>query len=76
MSESTIYNVVRRAALRAGIVGPMSPHKLRHGHATDGSTKGASLRLLQETLGHSDPSTTAIYAKVNPEESSGDFLEV
>ncbi len=41
-----------------------STHSLRHTAGTLGLAGGASLRQVQELLGHSDPKTTAIYAHV------------
>ena len=41
-----------------------STHSLRHTAGTLGLAGGASLRQVQELLGHRDPKTTAIYAHV------------
>ncbi len=41
-----------------------SCHSLRHTAGTLGLAGGASLRQVQELLGHSDPKTTAVYAHV------------
>jgi site-specific recombinase XerD len=42
----------------------LSCHSLHHTAGTLGLAGGASLRQVQELLGHSDPKTTAIYAHV------------
>ena len=42
----------------------LSAHSLRHTAGTLGLAGGASLRAVQDLLGHSDPKTTAIYAHV------------
>lgn len=42
----------------------LSAHSLRHTAGTLGLAGGASLRSVQDLLGHSDPKTTAIYAHV------------
>ena len=34
MDESTVFRIVQQAALRAGISGTVSPHWMRHAHAT------------------------------------------
>jgi site-specific recombinase XerD len=43
----------------------LSAHSLRHTAGTLGLRAGADLRKVQDLLGHSNPSTTAIYAHVN-----------
>ncbi len=68
LSRISIYNVVKRYALEAGIVTDPSPHTLRHSFATDLLRNGADLRSVQELLGHKDLSTTQIYTHVtNPQ---------
>ncbi len=62
--ESAVQKLVRRAAQRAGIVKPVSPHVLRHSFATHLLEAGYDIRTLQELLGHSDVSTTMIYTHV------------
>ncbi len=42
----------------------LHPHLLRHTFASMMLKNGASLRAIQEMLGHSDPKTTNVYAKI------------
>lgn len=68
LSRISIYNLVKKYALAAGIVTDPSPHTLRHSFATDLLRNGADLRSVQELLGHQDLSTTQIYTHVtNPQ---------
>lgn len=64
LSRISIYNIVKKYALAAGIVTDPSPHTLRHSFATTLLRKGADLRSVQEMLGHKDLSTTQIYTHV------------
>jgi len=68
LSRISIYSIVKKYALMAGIVSDPSPHTLRHSFATDLLRNGADLRSVQELLGHKDLSTTQIYTHVtNPQ---------
>jgi integrase/recombinase XerD len=77
LDESTIHRIVRSAADRAGVApGRVSPHWMRHAHATHSLENGAPITLVQATLGHADIKTTAKYTHVRPNASSGQYLKV
>lgn len=52
----------------------VSPHWLRHAHASHALDRGAPIHLVQATLGHSSVATTSRYFHARPGESSARFL--
>jgi integrase/recombinase XerD len=71
-----VERIVRVAAKRAGITAAVSPHWMRHAHASHSLDRGASLHLVQTTLGHASIAITGMYLHVRPKESSGCYLAV
>lgn len=65
LNRRTIWALVRRYAVRAGLAKRVHPHTLRHTFATHLLANGASLRVIQEMLGHADIATTQIYTHVD-----------
>lgn len=58
---SEAFRTVQRLARKAGIAGHVSPHSLRHTHATLALDAGVTLADLQDSMGHADPRTTRRY---------------
>ncbi len=52
----------------------VSPHWLRHAHASHALDRGASIHLVQQTLGHASVATTSRYLHTHPGDSSGRYL--
>jgi integrase len=76
LSSIQAWRIVKAAAKRAGIEKDVSPHFLRHSHASHAIEKGCKVTTLRDTLGHSSIAVTDRYAHARPGESSGDVLAV
>jgi integrase/recombinase XerD len=64
-SASSVRQIIKRAAKKAGIQKRVTPHVLRHSYATHLIDNGVNLRHVQELLGHAKPETTMIYTHVS-----------
>jgi site-specific recombinase XerD len=74
LHPSQVLRIVKSAAKRAGIKQSVSPHWMRHAHASHALDRGAPIHLVQATLGHSSVSTTGRYLHARPCDSSGRYL--
>lgn len=74
LDRSQVYRIVTAAAKRAGIQGKVSPHWLRHAHASHSLDRGAPIHLVQQTLGHESVATTSRYLHARPNDSSALYL--
>ena len=65
LSRKTIWRMIKKYALVAGVSHEISPHTLRHSFASHLLANQAPLRVIQEMLGHADIATTQIYTHVD-----------
>lgn len=65
LSRVMIFLMIKDTAEKAGIHKNVSPHTFRHSFATHLIEGGASLRAVQEMLGHESITTTEIYTHLD-----------
>jgi len=75
LSRISMFNMVKRQAMAAGIHKEISPHSFRHSFATHLIENGADLRIVQEMLGHESILTTEIYTHVDSSTWQASVLE-
>ena len=63
LSNKAIQDIVKKIGQRVDII--VYPHKFRHTFATTALRSGMILEQLQTLMGHAQPSTTLIYAKID-----------
>jgi integrase/recombinase XerD len=73
LTAGQLWRVVKQAGKRAGIPA-LSPHWLRHSHASHALDAGAPVSVVRDTLGHSSIATTSRYLHARPGTSSAMFL--
>lgn len=65
LSRVSVFKIIKKLAVRAGIDKSISPHTLRHSFATVMVEAGADLRAVQQMLGHESITTTEIYTHLD-----------
>ena len=65
LDRTNVWRLVKYYLAAAGVHKPASTHTLRHSFATHMLQGGAGLRVIQEMLGHSSPTTTQIYTHLD-----------
>jgi integrase/recombinase XerD len=71
LEVSQVNRIVSKAARDAGVDRAVSPHWLRHAHASHAHARKTDLALIRDTLRHSSIATTGRYLHARPNDSSG-----
>lgn len=66
MSVRGVQHAFQLALQESGVQKQVTVHSLRHSYATHLLEAGVNLRVIQAYLGHTSPSTTAIYTHLTP----------
>jgi integrase/recombinase XerD len=74
LDTSQVRRIVYASAKKAGLEQKVSPHWMRHAHASHALDRSAPIHLVQATLGHASVSTTGRYLHARPTESSSFYL--
>jgi len=74
ITQRSVQGKVRKYSTKVGLPSGVHTHTLRHSFATHLLDGGADLRIVQELMGHSTPSTTQIYTHVTHTEARKAYL--
>jgi integrase/recombinase XerD len=65
LTKGTVWQILNDAAQHAGVTSSaIGTHVLRHTHATRELELGASVKIIGDILGHRNPESTSVYARV------------
>jgi len=81
LSRQGLWLIIKQYVEQAGLPSDVAPYTLRHSFAVHRLRQGETLHRLQELLGHVNPATTQVYARMteakppSPEESETGLKE-
>lgn len=75
MSRQGFWKIIKYYANKAGITKEITPQTLRHSFAAHLLENGAKLKDIKEMLGHSDISSTQVYAKFVKEKYASKYAK-
>ena len=75
LTRQWVWTILKTYAQKAGIDQNITPHTLRHSFATHLLQRGASLRHVQELLGHSSISTTQVYTHLTTDHVQKEYAK-
>lgn len=75
LSRQSAWEILQRASDASGLEQQVSPHTLRHSFATHLLEGGASVREVQELLGHASVATTQLYTHLTAQRLQEMYME-
>jgi site-specific recombinase XerD len=75
ITMTTVRNVVKEAQKLSG-VNEFSPHWFRHAFAIKALKETGNLAMVQDFLGHADPKSTRVYAKIEDADRQATHREI
>lgn len=72
LTRQGLWLIIREYVARADIRSKVTPNTLRHSFAVHALARGENLENVQRVLGHSNKSTTQVYARLNQSPADAD----
>lgn len=76
LTRQSVNILLTKLQKKLGLETRITPHKMRHSHATTSIKNGCDLSLLQQSLGHSSIKTTERYLNYRKNEGSSQFIDI